>query len=67
MARRFNDLNDCRRFLAKVTNDLHDDKITTNRARALGYLTSIMQRIIEGGDLERRLEELEEKMGEDRK
>ena len=59
MAKRFNTLTDCKRFLAKVANDLNDNEITPDKARALGYLVSIMQKILESGDLEARIAKLE--------
>jgi len=62
MAKRFNSLTDCKRFLAKVANDLNDDEITPDKARALGYLVSIMQKILEAGDLEERIAKLEAEM-----
>ena len=62
MAKRFNTLTDCKRFLAKVANSLNDDQITPDKARALGYLVSIMQKILEGSDFEARLEALEKEV-----
>jgi len=59
MAKRFNSLNDCKRFLARVANDLNDNEITPEKARALGYLVAIMQKILEGGEIEQRLAKLE--------
>ena len=62
MAKRFNSLTDCKRFLAKVANDLNDDQITADKARALGYIVSIMQKVLEGSDFEARLEKLEKEV-----
>lgn len=60
MARkRLKTLSDCRRFLAAVANQLDDNEIETDKARALGYIVSIMQKIIEGSDLEQRVAALE--------
>ena len=59
MSKRFNSLTDCKRFLAKVANDLNDDQITADKARALGYIVSIMAKVLEGSDFEARLEKLE--------
>ena len=59
MAKRFNTLSDCKRFLARVANDLNDDQVTADKARALGYIVSIMAKVLEGSDFEARLEKLE--------
>jgi len=61
--KRLNTLNDVRRFLSAVTNDLNDDKITESKAKALGYLCSILQQIIQNSDLENRVAKLEEEFG----
>jgi len=60
--KRLKSLNDVRRFLSAVTNDLNDDKITESRARTLGYLSSILQQVIQNSDLEARVEELEKEL-----
>jgi len=57
-------LADVRRFLARVTNELYQDTIPESRARALIYAGSVLKSIIESGDLETRIQELELKMKE---
>lgn len=58
-------MSDVRRFLAETANDLRNDVITTDKARALGYVLSILQRAIESSEIELRLEELEERIKEE--
>ena len=60
--KRLKSLNDVRRFLSTVTNELNDDKITESKARTLGYLCSILQQVIQNSDLEQRVEELEKEL-----
>lgn len=55
-------LADVRRFLARISNELYRDEIPESRARALIYAGSVLKSIIESGDLENRIAELEEKM-----
>jgi hypothetical protein len=57
--RRLSSLIELRRFLADVINRLHRDEIEPNKASKLGYLCQIQSRLIEGGDLERRVAVLE--------
>ena len=57
--RRLKNLEDVRRFLADVINRLNRDEIDPAKASKLGYLCQIVARIIEGGDLEKRIAELE--------
>ena len=56
---RLNKLSDCRRFLARVINDLDSDQINESKARALTYSASILSQVIEKSDLENRVESLE--------
>ena len=62
--RRLRNLNDCRVFLADVINRLNRNEIDPGTASKLGYLCQVLARIIEGGDLEKRLEALEAKYEE---
>ncbi len=57
---RFNKISDIRRFLARVANDLDSDQITEGKARSLGYLANILRDLIRDGDLETRIQKLEE-------
>ena len=58
--RRLKNMEDLRRFLADVTNRLNCDEIDPAKAGKLGYLCQILARIIESGDLEKRLTYIEE-------
>jgi len=57
--KRLKSLQDIRRFLAQITNQLENGEIEESKARCLGYLCSIMQSIIKDSDLELRIEALE--------
>lgn len=57
--RRLKHLEDVRRFLADLINRCNRDEVEPAKASKLGYLCQILARIIEGGDLERRLSDLE--------
>ena len=61
--KRLKSLNDVRRFLSSVTNQLNSGEITESRARTLGYLCSILQQVIQNSDLEARIDELEKQQG----
>ena len=60
MARRLKSLEDCRRALSYVWNELHDDRMDPQKSSKLGYLLQIMVKTLEQTDIERRLEKLEE-------
>ena len=57
--RRLNNMLDLRRYLANLINRTEAGEVAPVLAGKLGYLASILQRVIEGGDLERRVGELE--------
>lgn len=58
--RRLKTMEDVRRFLADTVNRLNKDDIAPDKASKLGYLCQILARIIEGGDIVKRIEKLEE-------
>ena len=60
--RRLQTTQDLRRYLAGLINRTETGKIEVNLARSLTYMTSILMRAIESSDLEKRIEELEEKI-----
>ena len=64
--RRLKTMDDIRRFLADVVNQLNRDEMEVNKASKLGYLCQILARVIEGNDLEARVAELEKAMNGDR-
>jgi hypothetical protein len=57
--RRLKTMEDVRRFLADTVNQFNRDEIEANKASKLGYLLQILARVIEGSDLESRVQELE--------
>ena len=56
---RLNTASKVKKFIANVINQLNQNKIDPNTARALGYLCSIQLQAIEKSDLESRIDELE--------
>lgn len=56
---RLKSLADVRRFLAATVNDLRNGATTESKAKTLGYLCSILKDVIQGSDLEQRIEKLE--------
>jgi len=57
--RRLNNLLDLRRYLANLINRTERGEVDANLSGKLGYLASILHRVIEGGDLEARIATLE--------
>lgn len=55
----FNTVTKVNREKSRVLNDLKNGLITENKARALGYVASILIMGIEKADLEKRIAELE--------
>lgn len=52
----------CRRLLNRTINDLLNDGMETDRARCIGYLTSIILKAIETEDLSKRIDKLEDSL-----
>jgi len=63
--RRLKTMDDVRRFLSDVVNQLNRDEMEINKASKLGYLCQILARVIEGHALENRVTELEKLMNGD--
>lgn len=59
--RRLKTLSDLRRWMADAGNRLERGEIDTNQARCISYMCSVMSGIIQTGDLEQRVEALEQK------
>ena len=59
-----NTVGDISKFMCKTINDLRKDKINTTKARTFGYLSNIMLEVLKQNDLEKRLEKLEETLGD---
>ena len=59
--KRLKTMEDVRRYLATLINLTEAGRIDANLSGELGYLISILVRVLEGSDLERRIKILEEK------
>jgi len=57
--RRFNSLCDCRRYLADLINRLDNDEVEAAKAGRLAYMINLIAGIIKDGDLDKRLERIE--------
>ena len=60
--RRLKTMEDIRRYMADLINRTEHGKVEAGLAGKLGYLSSILVKIIETGDIEKRLEVLERKV-----
>ena len=63
--RRLKTLSDVRRWLADVANRLERGEVNEGFARCAGYLSSIMSQIIQHGDLEQRVNQLEKRINDE--
>ena len=61
---RLQDAKDARRFLARVINAYDDGRIDTEKSRAFGYLIRTFVKTFEAQELQERVEELENLVGE---
>ena len=64
MARRFNSLNDCKRYLADALNRLEAGELEGDGVKVRSYCTQILSKIIAESDLEERVRALEQKLGD---
>lgn len=64
MPRRLNSLQDVRRMLSSIANDLNEDKMPESKARCLTYVLSQLAICIKDSDLEQRIEKLEKQVQE---
>lgn len=60
--RRLKTLEDVRRYLAHLIKSIEADEIDQAKGGRLAYIASILIRAIEGGELERRVGELEKQI-----
>lgn len=60
--RRLNTTQDLRRYLANLINRTEAGRMDAGLAKTLTYMTSVLMRAIENGDIEERIRALEEKM-----
>jgi len=65
--KRLQNAQDLRRYLANLINRVESGEVEVNLGKSLAYMSSILLRIIEGGDLEGRVEQLERKLESKRK
>ena len=65
--KRLQNAQDLRRYLASLINRVESGEVEMNLGKSLAYMSSILLRIIEGGDLEGRVEQLERKLESKRK
>ena len=65
--RRLQNAQDLRRYMANLINRTEAGTIEVNLGKSLAYMSSILLRIIEGGDLEGRVQQLEQKLESKRK
>jgi len=65
--RRFNTLDDARRYLGSVINRMELDEIDIAKGGKLAYIVSILVKIIEGGELEKRIKALEDEIKQRRR
>lgn len=61
---RLNSTSSVNRLLARTINSLIDETISESNARAIGYLAGVLLKGLTQGDLEERLESLENAMEE---
>lgn len=60
--RRLKTLEDVRRYLANLINRTEAGKVESGLAGKLGYLANSLAKIIEGSDLEKRVDVLEKEI-----
>ena len=65
--KRLQKAQDLRRYLASLINRVESGEVEVNLGKSLAYMSSILLRIIEGGDLEGRVEQLERRLESKRK
>ncbi len=61
--KRLQNAQDLRRYLAGLINRVESGEVEVNLGKSLAYMSSILLRIIEGSDLEQRVQALEKKTG----
>ncbi len=59
---RLRSIRDVERLLAKTINEVRRGEIDPEIATKIGYLANILLRALEGGQLERRIEQLQEQL-----
>ena len=59
MAKRLKSTSDLRRYLANLVNRVERGEVEPAMASKIGFLINILAKLIEGTELEKRVEELE--------
>jgi hypothetical protein len=62
--RRLKTMEDVRRYIANLINRTESGEVDGMLAGKLGYLSNILIKIIEGGELEKRVDLLEEEINQ---
>ena len=62
--RRLKTTADIRRFLADLINRVNQEELDSQTAGKMGYLCQILSKVIEGSELEQRLDMLEKQIKE---
>ncbi len=65
--RRLKTLEDVRRYLANLINRTEDGEVDPSLAGKLGYLANSLARVIEGSELEKRVDGLEQQIARNQK
>lgn len=67
--KRFNSLQDVRKYLGNVINRLDTDKtiMTESKAKAIGYLANILKDVLASSNFDERLSKMEEELEKLRK
>ena len=60
--RRLKTMEDIRRYIANLINRVEAGEVQPEVSGRLGYLANILVKVIEGGELEKRIERLEKKI-----
>ena len=60
---RLKSARDCTGLLQQIVNGVWNDEIETDRARCLIYACSVLAKVFETGEIEERLQALEQKIG----
>jgi len=60
--KRLKSLNDIRKYLSSLVNETRSGQVDLDMASKLAYMLNILKSIITNGDIEKRLEKLEEEV-----
>jgi hypothetical protein len=59
MERRLKTLEDVRRYLAYLIREIEADRVDPQKGGRLAFIASVLLKAIQGGELERKIEEIE--------